>query len=195
MADSYQSAPPADRLRASTGAVTAWKLDHAEHRVRRHPARVRKLRAPAVRPDRRVPGPAVLMLGGTDADFPPIWLRSSCWSSGRRRRFLAERAWLRCDPLRPTPTDARRKPRRSDVFAAQTIRKLSICEAPLLVARHPRLRRRPRRLAHRHRRLPGHLLVLAWETWPSLRNLSLTAAMLDVRRHRVRARRELRPRP
>ncbi|MET0448404.1 MAG: hypothetical protein ABW004_08350 [Aeromicrobium sp.] len=118
------------------------------------------------------------MLGGSDADFPPIWLTVLLVALVAVGAFLSERVWLTASPL---PADVDPDEAREDavgVFAAQTVRKLMYCEAPLLfavvvtfVGDHGGW---PLVIAG----FPG-LLVLTWEIWPSLRNTSLTAAMLD----------------
>ena len=64
------------------------------------------------------------------------------------------------------------------IFAGQTVRKLFYCSAPLLpaivVAFVGDYGGWPLVIAG----FPG-VAVIAWETWPSLRNTSMTAAMLD----------------
>lgn len=118
------------------------------------------------------------MLGGSDADFPPVWLTVLLVVLVGVGTFLAERVWLTASPLPADvdPDEARQEA--VGVFAAQTVRKLMYCEAPLLfavvvafVSGHGGW---PLVIAG----FPG-LLVLTWEIWPSLRNTSLTAAMLD----------------
>ncbi|MCD9198424.1 hypothetical protein [Aeromicrobium wangtongii] len=118
------------------------------------------------------------MLGGDDAPFPPVWLTVLLVVLVGAGAVMAERVWLSSSPL---PADADPDEARRDavgVFAAQTVRKLTYCEAPLLIAvlvafvtDHGGW---PLVIAG----FPG-LLVLTWELWPSLRNTSLTAAMLD----------------
>jgi hypothetical protein len=118
------------------------------------------------------------MLGGDDAPFPPVWMTVLLLVLVGAGAFLAERVWLSAAPMPPDvdPVDARRDA--VGVFAGQTVRKLTFCEAPLLIAvvvafvtDHGGW---PLVIAG----FPG-LLVLTWELWPSLRNISLTAAMLD----------------
>jgi hypothetical protein len=117
------------------------------------------------------------MLGGTDADYPPIWLSIVLVALVALGAFLAERVWLSTTPL---PPDAEQPNEVAvGVFAAQTVRKLAFCEAPLIaavlvafVADHGGW---PVLIAG----MPG-IAVLAWETWPSLRNAAMTASMLDA---------------
>jgi hypothetical protein len=118
------------------------------------------------------------VLGGTDADLPPAWLSVALVVIVGVGAFLAERVWLTASPL-PADGDPDRLRREAiGVFAGQTVRKLMICEVPLLIAvvvafvvDHGAW---PLVIAG----FPG-LLVLAWEVWPSLRNTSLCAGMLD----------------
>ena len=118
------------------------------------------------------------MLGATDEPFPPIWLTVVLVVLVAVGAFLAERVWLSGSPL-PSSDDPDRTQRDAvGIFAAQTVRKLMFCEAPLLiavgvtfVADHGGW---PLVVAG----FPG-MLVLTWEVWPSPRNTSLTAAMLD----------------
>jgi hypothetical protein len=120
------------------------------------------------------------MVGGSDADWPPIWLVVVLVALVGAGAFLSERVWLTGSPL---PADADPDELRAEavnIFAAQTVRKLMYCEAPILIAVVVAF-------AGGHggwplvvTGFPG-LLVLAWEVWPSLRNTSLTEAMLDSR--------------
>jgi len=118
------------------------------------------------------------MLGGDGEPFPPVWLTIVLLVLVAVGAVLSERVWLSASPMPADadPADARRDA--VGIFAAQTVRKLMYCEAPLLiavvvafVADHGGW---PLVVAG----FPG-LLVLTWELWPSLRNTSLTAAMLD----------------
>lgn len=119
------------------------------------------------------------MLGGTDADFPPIWLAVVLVAFVVGGAVLAERAWHSVRPL-PADTDVQQAQAEAvTLFAKHTVRKLIFCEVPLLVAVVVAFvgpyAGWPLVIAG----FPG-LLVLAWETWPSLRNTSLAAAMLDA---------------
>lgn len=119
-----------------------------------------------------------LLLGGTDADFPPIWLTATLVVLVAIGGFLAERVWLTGSPL---PADGDPELLRRDaigIFAGQTVRRLIYCEAPLLlaiiVAFVTDYGGWPLVIAG----FPG-ILVLVWEVWPTLRNTSMCAAMLD----------------
>ncbi|MET0468542.1 MAG: hypothetical protein ABW075_03220 [Aeromicrobium sp.] len=118
------------------------------------------------------------MLGGSDADYPPIWLIVLLVALVGVGAFLSERVWLTGSPLPADSDPAELRERAVSIFASQTVRKLIYCEAPLLVAvviafvtDHGGW---PLVVAG----FPG-LLVLTWEIWPTPRNTSLTAAMLD----------------
>jgi hypothetical protein len=118
------------------------------------------------------------MLGGTAEDYPPVWLCLVLVALVGVGAWLAERVWLSSSPLPADadPTEARA--RAVGIFAGQTVRKLIYCEIPLLfsvlVGFVGGYGGWPLVVAG----FPG-LLVLAWEVWPSLRNTSMTAAMLD----------------
>lgn len=118
------------------------------------------------------------LLGGTDADFPPLWLTISLVVLVAIGAFAAERVWLSAAPLPENADPATAADAAVSVFAGQTVRKLVCCEVPLLIAvlvafvtDHGGW---PLIVAG----FPG-LLVLVWEIWPSLRNTSMTAAMLE----------------
>ncbi|MRK01301.1 hypothetical protein GEV27_07165 [Aeromicrobium sp. S22] len=120
------------------------------------------------------------MLGGSDADYPPTWMAVALVVLVGVGAFLAERVWMSAAPLDPDLAPADQHRLAVGVFAGQTVRRLAFCEAPLLIAvlvtfvtDHGGW---PLVIAG----VPG-LLVLAWEIWPSLRNTSMTAAMLDSR--------------
>lgn len=117
------------------------------------------------------------LLDGLDSERPPIWLMVLPLVVLAGGAFLAERAWLGVKPLAPdapVPQAAALQ-----AFVALTVRKFAFCEGALLVCVI---------IAFASDRagwlvviagIPG-LLILAFETWPSARNLSLTAAMLDA---------------
>ncbi len=118
------------------------------------------------------------MLGGSDADYPPIWLAVVLVVLVGVGAFLSERVWLSAAPLPADgdPDDVQRQA--VGIFAGQTVRKLMYCEAPLLIAVVVAFvvdrGGWPLVIAG----FPG-LLVLAYEVWPSPRNTSMSAAMLD----------------
>ena len=116
--------------------------------------------------------------GGTDADHPPVWLLVVLVVLVGVGAVLAERVWLTASPL-PADADAIAQHERAlAVFASQTLRKLIYCEAPLLVAVVVAFATDHGGWPIVVAGFPG-LLVLTWEVWPSPRNTSLTAAMLD----------------
>lgn len=119
------------------------------------------------------------VLGGTDADLPPIWLSVTLVALVIVGAVLSERVWLTASPL---PADGEPDRLRRDaigIFAGQTVRKLVYCEAPLLIAAVIAFvtdyAAWPLVIAG----FPG-ILVLAWEVWPSLRNTSIVAGMLEA---------------
>jgi hypothetical protein len=118
------------------------------------------------------------MLGGTAEDYPPVWLCLVLVALVGVGAWLAERVWLSSSPLPADADPAEARARAVGIFAGQTVRKLIYCEIPLLfsvlVGFVGGYGGWPLVVAG----FPG-LLVLAWEVWPSLRNTSMTAAMLD----------------
>jgi hypothetical protein len=118
------------------------------------------------------------LAGGTDADYPPIWLVVLLAALVGAGAVLADRVWLTASPL-PADADAVAQHEQAlSVFAAQTVRKLVYCEAPLLVAVVVAFTTDHGGWPVVVAGFPG-LLVLTWEVWPSPRNTSLSAAMLD----------------
>jgi hypothetical protein len=118
------------------------------------------------------------MLGGAAEDYPPIWLIVLLVALVAVGAFFAERVWLSSSPLPADADEPELRERAIGIFAGQTVRKLIYCEAPLLFAVVVGFVGGyggwPLVIAG----FPG-LLVLAWEVWPSLRNTSMSAAMLD----------------
>ena len=116
---------------------------------------------------------------GTDSDIPPWWLIAVLLGSVAISAFLAERVWLSATPMQPGGDPHEMQSRAVGIFAGQIVRKLAYCEASIIFAiivgfvspygGWPML----------IGGAPG-LVVLAFETWPSLRNTSMTAAMLDA---------------
>jgi hypothetical protein len=117
--------------------------------------------------------------GGTGSAFPPWWLIAVLLAVNAITAFLAERVWLSAQPMDPGRDPDDMQAEAVGVFASQIVRKLAYCEAgvifavvvgfiapyggwPMLIGG-----------------VPG-LILLGFETWPSLRNTSMTAAMLDA---------------
>lgn len=118
------------------------------------------------------------MLGGSSEAFPPVWLCVVLVALVGVGAFLAERVWLSASPLDPAADPAETQHTAVGVFAGQTVRKLVYCEAPMLVAVGVAFVTDHGGWPLVVAGFPG-LLVLAWEVYPSPRNTSLTAAMLD----------------
>jgi len=116
------------------------------------------------------------MFDGVNADRPAVWVWVVLLAAVAVAAFFAERVWLSTTPLNTADQDAATTG--LGIYAGQTVRKLAYCEVPILLgivfafatdnAAWPIL------IAG----VPG-LLVLAFEIWPSARNLSLTETMLD----------------
>ena len=118
------------------------------------------------------------MLGGRDADYPPLWLSVVLLMLIGVGAFFAERVWLNTSPMDADDPGHDVGAEAVGIFAGQTVRKLIYCEVPLIIAVFVAFAGDyggwPLVVAG----FPG-LAVLTWETWPSLRNISMTAAMLD----------------
>jgi hypothetical protein len=116
--------------------------------------------------------------GGTGGAFPPWWLIAVLLGVVAITAFLAERVWLKARPMSRDRDPDEMQAEAVGIFAGQIVRKLAYCEAgvifavvvgfvapyggwPMLIGG-----------------IPG-LALLGFETWPSLRNTSMTAAMLD----------------
>ncbi len=120
-----------------------------------------------------------LAFGGFDADLPPWWLIAILLLVVALAGFMAERVWMTSAPLDPTEDPETLRTRAVGIFAGQVIRKLAYCEASVIFAvmvgfigpygGWPML----------IGGVPG-LLLLAFETWPSLRNVTITEAMLEA---------------
>ncbi len=119
-----------------------------------------------------------LAFGGSNAPFPPWWLIAVLLAAVGVAAFMAERVWMTARPLSPALDGEELTAQAVGIYAGQTVRKLAYCEAsvifavvvgfvgpyggwPMLVGG-----------------VPG-IALLAFETWPSLRNTSITEAMLD----------------
>ena len=116
--------------------------------------------------------------GGTGGAFPPWWVIVMLLAVNGITAILAERVWLSARPMDPDADPDELQAEAVGIFAGQIVRKLAFCEAgvifavivgfvtpyggwPMLIGG-----------------VPG-LALIAFETWPSLRNTSMTAAMLD----------------
>jgi hypothetical protein len=120
-----------------------------------------------------------LAFGGTGADLPPWWIIASLLVVVAISFVLAERVWMSTPPLAPDGDPDEMKAKAVGIFAGQVVRKLAYCTAAVVIAvvvgfvgpwgGWPML----------IGGVPG-LAVLAFETWPSLRNTSISEAMLDA---------------
>lgn len=118
------------------------------------------------------------MLGGTDEPFPPIWLAVSLVVMVGVGVFFAERVWLTGAPLPANLDPSVVAETAVGIFAGQTVRKLVCCEVPLLVAVVIAFVGGHGGWALVIAGFPG-ILALTWEIWPSPRNTSMTAVVLE----------------
>ncbi|MGJ9422718.1 hypothetical protein [Aeromicrobium sp. CF3.5] len=118
-----------------------------------------------------------VLLDRLDSDAPPIWLIAVLLLIVVAGAVLAERSWLTVKPLAPDAHDREREA--LDVYVSQTLRKFAYCEGAVLVCVILAFAVDHAAWPIVIGALPG-LAVLAFETWPSPRNLSLIEAMLDA---------------
>lgn len=118
------------------------------------------------------------LLGGTEPDYPPTWLAIALVVPLVVGGVFAERVWLSAKPLSPDADDSRVRAEALDAFTSQTLRKMLIVEAAMLpavvVGFAGSYGAWPIVIAG----FPG-ILLLAWEIWPTLRNVSRAAVMLE----------------
>ncbi|WP_040320101.1 hypothetical protein [Aeromicrobium marinum] len=120
-----------------------------------------------------------VMLGDVGGDLPPWWVVLALLVAVAIGAALAERVWLTADPLDPAADPEEVREEAVSVFAGQTVRKLVYCEIPILLAVVTTFLLDAAAWPILVAGLPG-LAVLAFEVWPSLRNATLTSAMLDA---------------
>ncbi len=119
------------------------------------------------------------MLGGTDADRPGWLLIIGLLATVVIAAVVSERVWLSALPLDPAEDPDDNRSTAVGIFAAQTVRKLIVCEVPMLLAVLVAFFADAGGWPIAIVGLPG-LVVMAFEVWPSLRNVSMTATMLDA---------------
>ncbi|KQY59521.1 hypothetical protein ASD11_08150 [Aeromicrobium sp. Root495] len=119
-------------------------------------------------------------LDGTDADLPPWWVFVVLLVPVGVAAYFAEQVWLKTDPLDPAEDPQENERIAVGVFAAHSVRRLMICEAAIIWSIFPwsflgSWAAWPIVIGG----LPGFAL-LVFELWPSLRNVSMTAAILET---------------
>lgn len=120
-----------------------------------------------------------LALDGTDADLPPWWVIVLLLGAVAVAAFFAERVWLQTEPLDPAADPEELRQTAVGVFAAQTVRRLAICEAAVIFSVIVSFVGYSAAWPIVIGGVPG-LLLLVWETWPGLRNASISEAMLEA---------------
>lgn len=119
-----------------------------------------------------------LALGGVDAPRPAWWVLVMLFLPTVIAGVLAERVWMSAPALDPTDPPQEQQRRGVAIFAAHTVRRLAICQAPVIVsilvtfvapwAAWPLV----------VGAVPA-IALLAFETTPGLRNTALTEVLLD----------------
>ena len=115
--------------------------------------------------------------GGTGPSLPPWWLIAVLLGVVAITAFLAERVWLTATPMDPGGDPHEMQEEAVGIFAGQIVRKLAYCEAGVIFAVVVGFVTSYGGWPMLIGGVPG-LALLAFETWPSLRNTSMTAAML-----------------
>ena len=118
-------------------------------------------------------------LGGTGGTFPPWWMIAVLLGVVAITAFLAERVWLSARPMNRDGDPDEMQAEAVGIFASQIVRKLAYCEAGVIFAVGVGFVATYGGWPILIGGVPG-LALLAFETWPSLRNISMTAAMLDA---------------
>lgn len=116
--------------------------------------------------------------GGTDADYPPIWLIVVLMVAIAAGAFFAERVWTQGIALDPVDDGERNTEYALKIFAGQTVRKLICTEIPLLFAVVMAFVFEYGGWPVLIAAVPG-LAVQAFETWPHVRNTSMSASYLE----------------
>ena len=118
------------------------------------------------------------MFNGTDAAYPPIWLIVVMMVSIVVAVFFSERVWLTGTPLDPSESAEVNQTLALEQYANQTLRRLIYSEVPLLLAVLACFVFNYGGWPVLIIALPG-LGAQAYETWPHLRNTSMSAAIFD----------------
>lgn len=117
-------------------------------------------------------------LGGLDAPFLPWWMIVLLLAVVAVSGFFAERVWLQAEPLDPDDSPDSLRDQALGAYAAQTVRKLWICNASIGIAIVVAFVTDHGAWPLVVGGIPG-LLLLTWEIWPSLRNLSMSEVILE----------------
>lgn len=118
------------------------------------------------------------LFSGPDDTYPPIWLIVVLMLAVATGAFFSERVWLSGTPLDPAADSESNQQLALDTFAAQTVRKLIYTELPLILAAVLCFFGNYGGGTVLVTAVPG-LAVMAWETFPHLRNTSMAAAILE----------------
>jgi hypothetical protein len=119
------------------------------------------------------------VLGGTDAPRPSWWAMLALLVPVVVAAVLAERVWTGTPTLDPATDGDEQNRRATAVYAAHTVRRLAICQSAIIVAILVTFVAPWGAWPLVITAVPG-IVLLAWETTPTLRSLSLTEALLDA---------------
>ncbi|TXL63288.1 hypothetical protein [Aeromicrobium terrae] len=119
------------------------------------------------------------MIGGLGEDVIPWWLIAALLVAVVVGAVLAERVWMSATPFPPDTDPEEMRAQAVGIFAGQVVRKQAYCQAPILLSALATFVFPYGGWPILVGAVPG-LLVLAFETWPSLRNTSIAEAMLNA---------------
>lgn len=124
-------------------------------------------------------GVVIVLRGGTNASPPPWWLLVALLAIVAVGAAVAERVPYAADPIDPSLTGEKARDAAALALARQTLRRFVITGGPLVIVVLASF-------LFEHGGWPMILigpigvLVMAVETWPSRRNVSVSAALLEA---------------
>lgn len=120
-----------------------------------------------------------LALGGTDDTRPPWWVMLLMVAPVAVAAFFAERVWMDAPALDPSDPVEEQRRRGVAVYAAHTVRRLAICQVPVIVSVLVTFIGPWGAWSLVVGAVPG-IALLAFEAFPSLRSTTLTEVVLDA---------------
>ena len=118
-------------------------------------------------------------LGGADDARPPWWVMLLMIAPVGVAAFFAERVWMDAPALDPAESVEEQRRRGVAVYAAHTVRRLAICQAPVIISVLVTFIGPWGAWSLVVGAVPG-IALLAFEATPSLRTTTLTEVVLDA---------------